>query len=75
MQSLKTWCWVLSDSARKYDHLTAQEVDELKSSGRPMLTSVFPAERPRTDDLDKGGKMRIHMILFHSFFVLFFHID
>ena len=52
MQNLKTWCWVLSDSARKYDHLTAQEVDELKSSGRPMLTKVFPAEIPRTDDLD-----------------------
>ena len=66
LQSLKTWCWVLSDSARKYDHLTAQEVDELKSSGRPML-NVFPAERPRTDDLDKGGKTPIHMILFHSF--------
>ena len=59
MQDLKTWCWVLSDSARKYDHLTAQEVDELKSSGRPMLNKVFPAERPRTaDDLDTGGKMR-----------------
>ena len=40
-----------------------------------MLTSVFPAERPRTDDLDKGGKMRIRMVLFHTFFVLFFHID
>ena len=36
------------------------------------MLNVFPAERPRTDDLDKGGKTRIHMILFHSFFVLFF---
>ena len=36
------------------------------------MLNVFPAERPRTDDLDKGGKTRIHMILFHSFLFCFF---
>ena len=30
-----------------------------------MLTKVFPAERPRTDDLDTGGKMRSTVSFFH----------
>ena len=73
MQNLKTWCWVLSDSARKYDHLTAQEVDELKSSGRPMLTKVFSCWNTKNWWLRyRREDAKVHMILFHSLFVCLF---